>query len=124
MAMAFSDTDKDKRTNQRKMVYGSVRYQLKASQEFGSTLSCDISEGGLKLNFERFVPNNTEFLLQMSLPKMPKIVSALGKVVWSSRIPHSERYQMGLKFEEIEDKQKTEVTDYLKTLPTRLTPRF
>ncbi|MBM3252356.1 MAG: PilZ domain-containing protein [Candidatus Omnitrophica bacterium] len=124
MALAFSYQDKEKRTSERKNIYASVRYQLKSSQAFGATSSCDISEGGLRLNFERFVPNNTEFLLQMNLPAMPKIVNALGKVVWANRIPHSDRYQLGLKFIEIEDREKTGVSDYLKNAPENITPRF
>ncbi|MFH1655517.1 MAG: PilZ domain-containing protein [Candidatus Omnitrophota bacterium] len=122
--MALAYQNKDKRTNERKRIYASVRYQLKSSQEFGSTSSCDISEGGLRLNFEKFIPNNTEFLLQMNLPTMPKIVNALGKVVWANRIPHSDRYQLGLKFVDIDSEQKTDVTDYLKRAPSNITSSF
>jgi len=122
--MAYNASTEDKRTCERKRVYASVRYQLKSSQNFGSTLSCDISEGGLRLNFDKFVPNDTEFLLHMNLPTMPKIVNALGRVVWSNRIPHSDRYQLGLKFVEIDDKQKEDVSGYLRKTPSNITPRF
>jgi c-di-GMP-binding flagellar brake protein YcgR len=124
MALASNYQDKEKRASERKRIYAPVRYQLKSSQVFGAASSCDISEGGLRLNFEKFVPNNTEFLLQMNLPTMPKIINALGKVVWANRLPHSDRYQLGLKFTAIDDQEKTDISDYLKNIQMNITPAF
>lgn len=115
--MYFVDKNKDKRNSERKNVSASVRYQLKSSSEFGSTVACDMSEGGLKLNFNKFVPSNTDFLLELNLPAAPKIINAVGKVMWAQRVPHSDRYQLGISFKEIQDKQRTEISDYLNRLP-------
>lgn len=115
--MYFVEKNKNKRSSERKNVSASVRYQLKSSGEFGSALACDVSEGGLKINFNRFVPSNTDFLLELNLPAAPKIINAVGKVKWSQRIPHSDRYQIGISFQEIQDKQKAEISDYLNRPP-------
>ena len=112
--MKLEQGNREKRDFKRKNIYASVRYQLKSSQEFGSVLTQDISEGGMRLNFDKFMPYNTDFILQMNLPTIPKVISAVGRVVWAHRLPHSDRYQLGLKFQEIEDKQRLEISDYLK----------
>lgn len=119
--MYLTEKNKEKRIFKRKSVAASVRYQLKSSREFGSTLSCDISEDGLRLNFDRFIPNNTDFLLQMNLPSATKVINAVAKVVWAQRVPHSDRYQLGLKFQEIQDKQRMDISGYLNRLPETLT---
>ena len=122
--MYLVDKNKEKRSFKRKSVSASVSYQLKSSSEFGSTLTCDISEDGLRLNFNRFIPNNTDFVLQMNLPAAPKVINAVGRVVWAQRIAHSDRYQLGLKFQEIQDKQRTDISGYLNRLPETITSRI
>jgi Tfp pilus assembly protein PilZ len=118
--MYLVDKNKDKRSSMRKMVSASVRYEMKSTREFGSALACDISEGGLRLNFNKFIPSNTDFLLQLNLPSAAKIINAVGKVMWAQRIPHSERYQLGISFKEMHDKQRTEISDYLNRLPEKV----
>ena len=114
MALNFIEKGKERRSFERKNVYASVRYQSRTSRNYGSTLTRDISEGGLRLSFDRFVPLNTDLILQMNLPTVPEVVSAIGTVVWSHRIPHSDRYQLGIRFQEISEKQRSEVSDWLR----------
>ncbi|MBM3248830.1 MAG: PilZ domain-containing protein [Candidatus Omnitrophica bacterium] len=118
--MYLEDKNKDKRVSRRKVVSASVRYEMKSTREFGSALACDISEGGLRLNFNKFIPSNTDFLLQLNLPSAAKVINAVGKVMWAQRIPHSERYQLGISFKEMHEKQRTEISDYLNRLPEKV----
>lgn len=118
--MYLEDKNKDKRVSRRKIVSASVRYEMKSTREFGSALACDISEGGLRLNFNKFIPSNTDFLLQLNLPSAAKVINAVGKVMWAQRIPHSERYQLGISFKEMHEKQRTEISDYLNRLPEKV----
>jgi len=96
--------------------YIPVNYQLKSRVTSGATLSRDISEDGIQLLSEEFFPQNTEFVLKINLPNITKMVSAVGRVVWALRLPHSERYQLGLKFIEMNDMHRKDVSDYLKML--------
>lgn len=78
----------------------AVRYQFKDSGRFGGCIARDISEEGIRLDMEDFVPVNTEMLLQMKLQTIPKVVDLKGRVVWLQQIPYSDRYHVGLQFSE------------------------
>jgi c-di-GMP-binding flagellar brake protein YcgR len=89
-----------------------VRYQLKGHPtKFGHTLSRDISEGGIRLLLNEFLPPKTEVLLEMIV--LGKIVDPLARVVWSQRIPHSDDYQIGLEFSEIDEIEREKLREYI-----------
>ena len=63
----------------------------------GGCLSCDLSEGGLRVNVNEFVPPGTGLTLQIPLAAQ-KFVEHAGRVAWVSKLPFMERYQLGLEF--------------------------
>jgi len=89
-----------------------VRFQLKGfSSKFGHTLSKDISEGGMRLVLNEFLPPKTEVLIEAIV--LGKIISTLAKVVWSQRISHSDSYQTGLKFLEMDRTAREKFREYI-----------
>ena len=74
----------------------------------GGCLSCDLSEGGLRVNVNEFVPPGTGLTLQIPLAPSraglaaQKFVEHAGRVAWVSKLPFMERYQLGLEFSEDE----------------------
>ena len=76
-----------------------VQYHPKDSLNISGSLSRDISEGGLRLTTSEFIPLDTELALSIQL-SAEEVIDCLGKVVWVEQLPHTERYQAGLKFEE------------------------
>lgn len=75
-----------------------------------ATVSCDISEDGLRLYTYDFVPLGQELVLHFYLSEdIPLKVS--GKVVWVQKIPHGEMYQVGIKF--VENKETAAVKQAL-----------
>ena len=78
-----------------------VQYQYKDPSQFGGWLACDISEGGIKVNMNDFVPLDTEISLQVPLAN-GKTIDCLGRVVWVQKLPFSDYYQAGLKFEVVD----------------------
>ncbi len=78
-----------------------VQCRLKDWEEQRGALSCDISEGGMRLNSTSFLPLHTEVLLKIQLSH-EQVVECRSQVVWIQRIPFTERYQVGLEF--IQDK--------------------
>ena len=91
--------------NQRKFVRvpykEAVQFQTKDQRVFGGCLSQDLSEGGIRVNFNEFVPLDTELMLQVKL-NTGELAETMGKVVWVSKLPHTEKYQLGLQFEKLE----------------------
>ncbi|MBI5150508.1 MAG: PilZ domain-containing protein [Candidatus Omnitrophica bacterium] len=81
----------------------------------GGCLSCDLSEGGLRINVNEFVPPGTGLTLQIPLPAQ-KIVEYTGRVAWVSKLPFAERYQLGLEFskDEIFCLARNEVGQFIK----------
>ena len=63
------------------------------------TLVQDISEGGIRLKINKFVPLGTEMFLQIQLGT-EKFVYCYGKVMWAKQLPHTERYEIGMEFME------------------------
>ena len=77
----------------------AVQYRPKDSYDVLGSLSQDISQGGLRITIPGFIPLNTEVMLSIQLAT-EQVVECLGKVVWVEKLPYSERYQAGLRFED------------------------
>lgn len=74
-----------------------VQFQLKDPKYFGGCLSADISEGGIRINLNDFVPLNTEVSLQVQVDKY-KVVDCAGQVVWIEKAPYADSYRAGVQF--------------------------
>jgi c-di-GMP-binding flagellar brake protein YcgR len=90
-----------------------VHFKVKTTNKFGNTLSCDISGGGLRLMLEQFVAPNTDFMLEFNLVDFLQIITAVGRVVWTKKMPHSERYQLGIEFKEIPTKNQDSLNQFV-----------
>jgi Tfp pilus assembly protein PilZ len=87
----------DKRSFRRHSLKEAVRVQFKDPTETVGSLSCDISEGGVKISCNDFIPLGTEVELQVKLSDL-QVVYCTGCVVWIQKVPHCDRYQAGLEF--------------------------
>ena len=76
---------------------GPVEFQTRGPALPGGCLPRDISQGGIRVNLNTFVPLNAELDLQIHLG-LEKVAPCSGRVVWIRKVPFSERYQAGLKF--------------------------
>ncbi|HQP10037.1 MAG TPA: PilZ domain-containing protein [Candidatus Omnitrophota bacterium] len=75
-----------------------VRFQLKDPSQYGGCLSCDLSQGGARVQFNDFVPLRTEMTLQIQLSD-ESIVDCPCRVAWVEKSRFGDRYQVGLEFE-------------------------
>ncbi len=74
----------------------AVRYGFEGNR-FGGWLGCDLSEGGIRLHVNGFVPLKTEIKLTFSLGTR-HVPDLRGRVVWVQKVPCSEGYQLGVEF--------------------------
>lgn len=95
----------DKRKQGRISFREPVQYQFKNSGQFGEKdlkyfgagLTCDLSDSGIRIRSNDFLPLHADLLLDFHLdPEQP--VDAEGEVVWVQKMPHAESYQFGVKF--------------------------
>jgi hypothetical protein len=62
------------------------------------TLTKDISLGGVNIRTDTFLPVDTMVKMELSLPKMHKMVCVRGKVKWVKSIYEGEVFEIGLEF--------------------------
>lgn len=60
-------------------------------------MSCDLGEGGIRVDIYDFLPLNAEVTLRIRLA-VERVIEYAGRVVWIRKFPFAERYQAGLEF--------------------------
>lgn len=104
----------ERRKFTRENIHAPVQYEHKAATYFGSTMTRDISEGGIRIVLDNFLPHNTELKFKINLKEMPMVINTLGSIVWSQHLPHSNRYQFGVEFDEIDENYRRNLHEYLR----------
>jgi c-di-GMP-binding flagellar brake protein YcgR len=74
-----------------------VLYRPLNSQQETGCLGYDISSGGVRCAVNDFIPLGQELNLTLHL-KNEQVVELTGRIVWIQKSPHSENYQVGLRF--------------------------
>ena len=87
----------EKRRSRRIELRQPIQFQSQNAALAGGSLSCDLSEGGVRVDMYDFVPLGTELTLNIRLA-VEKIVEYVGRVVWVRKYPFADRYQVGLEF--------------------------
>ena len=88
----------EKRQDVRVIFKKPVQFQLRNSGKLEGCLGQDIAQGGMRINVEDFVAVNSEMRIQIKLRNY--IEDIIGHVQWVIKVPHADRYQIGLKFDE------------------------
>ncbi|MCA9399822.1 MAG: PilZ domain-containing protein, partial [Candidatus Omnitrophica bacterium] len=89
----------EKRQYRRARYAEPLECQFPDPSRYGGALSCDLSAGGLRMKYHDFIPLGTE--LTVNVPtESNKIVECQGKVMWASKMPLTDWYEIGLKFTE------------------------
>lgn len=111
--VALYDISQNRRHYRRVECRNSVRFKLKGSAEPSGCLAQDISDGGIKINLNDFVPLNSEINVEVQLAAQ-RIVDCVAKIVWIEKMPFMDRYQAGLEFddERIEKEAKLRIHAY------------
>ncbi len=86
-----------RRSAKRIKISGPVKFQFKDPEFYGACLSCDVSEGGIQMNLNQFIPLKEELDVTIQL-KDEKTIDCRAKVVWIERFRYSERFRAGLEF--------------------------
>lgn len=94
-------TESNKRMFQRLPLSAPVRYQLKGSQRFSFGVGRDISDNGIGLVSNEFLPIAQQLIFEVRHPENQKCIRVLGQIVWVSNERYSERYLLGASFIEL-----------------------
>ena len=106
----------EKRQFRRLPLKEAVRYEFKDPRRFGACTSSDISEGGIKLTLNDFVPLETDLTLQINLNE-GQLVECTGRVIWVEKLPFWDAYRAGLKFNlnELYFKSKKSIREFIQS---------
>jgi c-di-GMP-binding flagellar brake protein YcgR len=104
----------EKRRSKRLKTSLPVTFQhVGTSKRYGETVTKDISVTGLRMNIDSFFPPNSNFVIKMRFPEVNKIIEVLARVVWSQTTLHSNQYQAGMEFTEINPIFKKWLEEYI-----------
>lgn len=87
-----------------------IKYKERSKAVPSYTVTRDISIGGVKILASNFMPRGTELNLEVELPRM-SMVNTSAAVTWSNRISHSDNYLCGLRFTDIDETNKKNISD-------------
>lgn len=102
---------KEKRNFARFGLRAPVRYQIRGQPQIESTISNDISLGGISFTSNSFIPPQTPVMLEVNI--LSKVLKAVGKIAWTQPIAHSYKNVMGLEFVEFPHEEREYLEDYL-----------
>jgi c-di-GMP-binding flagellar brake protein YcgR len=105
----------NKRRFRRIDLHAPVRYQVRGKPDFGSSLSDNISEGGLALNALNFIPPSSAVMLEISL--LSRILRPIARVSWCQPVPHSDNNRLGLEFIELNAADRNFLSEYINIRP-------
>ena len=92
-----NQNEDEKRQFNRVFHSGPVQIQFKDPSLFGGCLSCDLSEGGVRVRINEFIPLKTELALTIRLAD-ESIIECTGRVKWVEKTRFGDCYQAGLEF--------------------------
>lgn len=101
----------EKRQFPRIDLHAPLRYQIRGSKHFDNAISANISLGGIGFINNLFIAPSTLLMLEIDIAA--KILRPIGKVVFSSPLPHSNRNKLGIEFVEINPAEKNYLSDYI-----------
>jgi len=113
--VVFEPTFQDnKRGTPRARFTHPVQYEELEINVAGGSVGFDISEGGIRIRFNEYVPVGTIMTLYIHLKDA--IIACSGRVKWMKKYPYTDNYQGGLQFESAENflETRSRIGSYIK----------
>ncbi|HNX82110.1 MAG TPA: PilZ domain-containing protein [Candidatus Omnitrophota bacterium] len=88
-----------------------LSYKIRGSCEFDQTIANDISCGGLSFVENRFLAPETRLMFEIKI--LDKVLHPIGRIAWANQLPHSNRYNLGVEFLEMEMDTRDYLCDFV-----------
>lgn len=95
----------------------SCSYQHPGQSQLDYTITKDLSEGGMGLILDKFIPTGSELVVEFSLRKYAEPIKTKAKLSWITKLPYAQRYRAGLEFKELSQFYKINLLRFLKNEP-------
>ena len=104
----------DKRREARLAASLPVSFRLKDSSGVPKrSLIKDLSSRGLRLITNNLIPKHSSILLELELKELPHILNMAGRIAWIRNLGLTERYHIGVEFQDINKETKHKLEEYL-----------
>lgn len=80
---------------------------------FDNSQTIDISKGGVGLISSKFIPLDTNLVMEIALSPKAEPLLAVGRVKWVQKLGVQERYRVGMAFSDISQGCQSRLADYL-----------
>ena len=90
----------------------TTRYELRPEKKYANVLTQDISESGIRMLSDGFIPRMSRVAVQINLSPH-KLVELNGEIKWSRRVAYSNYYQTGLEFKDLSPDTKRSIAEYI-----------
>ncbi|RJP28800.1 MAG: PilZ domain-containing protein [Candidatus Omnitrophota bacterium] len=88
-----------------------LKFAIRGSPRIYTATLKDISAGGIRFLSDRFIAPSSNLMLETRI--LSSAINPVGRVAWSNPIPHSNNYNVGVEFQEIELKQRNFIKDFI-----------
>lgn len=88
-----------------------LHYKLRGCSEAGSSLTKDISIGGIRFITDRYIKPSTDIMLEINI--LSRVINPIGRIRWAQSLPHSNRYNVGLEFIQLAPEDKNYLSGYI-----------
>ena len=102
---------KEKRKFPRIRFLNPVRYQIRGIPEFNNVISDNLGLGGVSFINDRFIAPQTLLMLEINV--LARVLNPVGSVAWSANVAHSDKYNLGIEFLEMDAQKKAYLKDYI-----------
>ena len=102
---------KEKRQFPRINLRTALRCQVRGDSRFGNAISDNLSTNGVSFVSERFIAPSTPVMLEINL--LARVLRPIGRIIWNSPLPHSDRNRLGVQFIEIDPTEKRYLADFI-----------
>ena len=102
---------KEKRQFERVNLRTALRCQVRGESRGDSAISDNLSANGLSFVSEKFIAPSTPVMLEINL--LSRILRPVGRIVWNSPLPHSDRNRLGVQFIQIDLLEKQYLADFI-----------
>ena len=92
-----------------------ILYKVIPSEKSGEYLTKDISQGGIRFLVHSFIPKDSNLRVRLTLHNADVAIEALVRLVWIKEVPHSERYEVGVRFIDIPPKATEYLINYIRS---------
>lgn len=111
LEMETTPKKNDKRNYPRIKVSAALRYQIRGTSDFNNVLSDNVSTTGLGFINDGFIAPSSNLTIEINI--LSRILNPIGRIAWSSPVPHSNKYRLGVEFLEINPVEKRYLNDYI-----------